>query len=260
MDDRKFNEKMRSYVASTAKGEEHDLAKLKAEEKPKKRRLQLSQWLPAVAAVVVVAVTLSVCLPLTLAAEDDDPRYGFGGSVYDVDFISLDDVSQLEEVYGFSMMIPDIAVETQIHAKAIVDSDDGTFYGGRLSFLPVDWAFGDVECTAVGEGKQYDWQWDVDTSYAQKCDWHGTEVYFTVREFLTEWESEGSEVTIIEYHFYRLIFTLNGLDYHIEFEFFPIDLEMDGITPPSTPEEEVVLALDMLFSNFGGDAESGDAA
>lgn len=73
MDDRKFDETMRSYVASTAKGEEHDLAKLKAEEKPKKRRLQLSQWLPAVAAVVVVAVTLSVCLPLTLAAEGDDP-------------------------------------------------------------------------------------------------------------------------------------------------------------------------------------------
>lgn len=35
MDDRKFDETMRSYVASTAKGEEHDLAKLKAEEKPK---------------------------------------------------------------------------------------------------------------------------------------------------------------------------------------------------------------------------------
>ncbi len=256
MDDRKFDETMRSYVASTAKGEEHDLAKLKAEEKPKKRRARLSQWLPAVAAVVVVAVTLSVCLPLTLAAEGDDPHYGFGGSFYDVDFISLDDVSQLEEVYGFSMMIPDIAVETQIHATAIVDSEDGTFYGGRLSFLPVDWAFGGVECTAVGEGKQYDWQWDVDTSYARKCDWHGTEVYFTVA---TYWDESTSGTELIELHRYRIKFTFDGLDYHIEFDFFPIDLEEDGITPPSTPEEEVVLALDMLFSYFGGDAESGDA-
>lgn len=66
MNDDKFNEIMKNYVSSTGRSVDDDLAKLKKSEKVSRQvRKKRYAW-SAVAAILVIAVTLATVLPLTL--------------------------------------------------------------------------------------------------------------------------------------------------------------------------------------------------
>lgn len=66
MNDDKFNEIMNKYVSSTGRNADDDLAKLRNSEKVSRQvRKKRYAW-SAVAAIIVIAVTLATVLPLTL--------------------------------------------------------------------------------------------------------------------------------------------------------------------------------------------------
>lgn len=242
MDDRRLDEKMSSYVRSTAKGEEHDLSRLKDREPPKKKKVWLKRLIPAFAAAVVVAVTLSLCLPPIFAEHDEESHYMTGDNGYHEMNVPLDDVSEIESTYGFAFTRPGIEVEF-CNAAALIDKVSGEFCGAKLTFLPVDLAFDNVVLTVVPSGAKLDGLWKADTLYDTEFVWRGMRAHFTVKtEILT---AEETGTTELECRTYRIMF-VGEKDYYLTFKFYPAGLSCE-VGMPDDEAGKASFILDLIF-------------
>lgn len=246
---------MRSYVASTAKGEEHDLAKLRSKAAPVRKRRGTRAKLSAVAAAVVIAVTLSVCLPLTLEKSD----YQYGSSLSDQNFIVLDDIVQLEEDYGLSVVIPSAPMEMGVVASAILDKDTNAFLGAQLDCLPEEWAFSNVVCYATREGDMLPQVSDKITSPMNKFYWHGIKAHYQKEERIDNTHDIDHNPIALEVHSYWLHFDYDGVSYYVNFEIYPDNATGDFDLPEDDTEAAIYL-LDFLYPDFVGQLNSDGIA
>lgn len=258
MDDKKFDEIMRSYVASTAKGEEHDLAKLRSKAAPVRKRRRTRAKLSAVAAAVVIAVTLSVCLPLTLGKSDSN-NYLDSDLGYDNYTVVLDDVSQLAEDYGLSVVIPSAPMEMGVVASAILDKDTNAFLGAQLDCLPEEWAFSNVVCYATREGDMLPQVSDKITSPMNKFYWHGIKAHYQKEERIDNTHDIDHNPIALEVHSYWLHFDYDGVSYYVNFEIYPDNATGDFDLPEDDTEAAIYL-LDFLYPDFVGQLNSDGIA
>lgn len=228
MDDRKFREIMEDYARSTAKGKDVDFAKLNRAEKSPKRKINL-RWVTAVcSAVVIIAVSLAVALPLTLGGnpnegvtpgQGDEPQYYYCKDEK-LTNIEVDSFETLREGYGIDSLQPSIAAVTG-KFSAIYSEEYNVTIGSKVELMVFDSNFDFIYIQAVNavyviEGLT---QFDNLDGVAM---WGGYYINYSVGDF----NEEGHRV-------YRITFAAGKYRYFIEVDYYG--------------EFEAATVLDMIY-------------
>lgn len=250
MEDKEFDEIMRSYVASTAKGEEHDLAKLKAQSPARKRR-RTRVGISAVAAAIVVAVTLSVCIPLALN-ENDETKYGYGDSEGITYQVLLDNIDELAEDYGLSVVLPGAPMELETKVEVVFDRADDTFLGAQIFCLPKEWAFDNITCYASHDGKMFPLIANYVNYGLVGFDWHGLSAQYKLDVNEYETVDINNNPIMLEVHSYWLLFDYEGVSYYLKFNLLP-DNATQNFHLPESEEAAAVYLLDFLYPDLAAE-------
>lgn len=213
MDDRKFREIMEDYARSTAKGKDVDFAKLNRAEKSPKRKINL-RWVTAVcSAVVIIAVSLAVALPLTLGGnpnegvtpgQGDEPQY-FYCKNEKLANIEVDSFETLHDSYGIDSLQPSIVAVTS-KLSAIYIEEYNVAIGSKVELMVFDRNFDYVYVTAIKEAYILEGLTRFDDC-DKRADWKGNEVSYYVSDF----NGDG-------HYDYRITFTVDGYNYFIELD------------------------------------------
>lgn len=154
MDDKKFNEIMRNYVKSTARGKDADLAKLRAsnEQQTKTRKIPRLAWV-AISVAIIIAISLSVILPLTLNRPNDDgPRERY----LSVGDLELDELQGDADAYYTDIWMPEINSLGKISYAIKLKSSESDIIGIYSLLSIYDEHFDDIDFYAISENNIID--------------------------------------------------------------------------------------------------------
>lgn len=149
MDDKQFDAIMKKYVASTNNSAEKDFAKLNKKEPKNSHHISFKFKLAIISCMLVIAISLSIFLPLYLRDDgvseeppkelapnlEEPPKELPPIQYYDdseFDFVSVDSISEINDVYDFDILQPTIQPTEENMEEAvslIKDKDQETIFG-----------------------------------------------------------------------------------------------------------------------------------
>lgn len=204
MNDDKFNEIMNKYVSSTGRAVDDDLAKLKNSEKGSRQvRKKRYAW-SAVAAILVIAVTLATVLPLTLGKGGQSEGDGyFYCDETQVEFVEMPMEDILEQ--GQFGLLP-VAFENPIQEKhsALILQQENIVIGINSKYAIFRETLDEVIFFALKEKYIYTETQFIDKNCAFETQWREKNVKYNVVENKNTVSNE-----------YSFVFNDSGMNYYI---------------------------------------------
>lgn len=204
MNDDKFNEIMNKYVSSTGRAADDDLAKLKKFEKVSRQvRKKRYAW-SAVAAILVIAVTLATVLPLTLGkgGQSEGDAYFYCDETQ-VEFVEMPLEDILEQ--GQFGLLP-VAFENSIGEQhyAMVLQEGYVTIGSMSRYTIYSEILDEVNIFALKE----------------KYIYTETQLIYKNCEFETQWREKNVNYDVVENkntvsNEYSFVFNDNGMNYFV---------------------------------------------
>lgn len=204
MNDDKFNKIMNKYVSSTGRNADDDLAKLRNSEKVSRQvRKKRYAW-SAVAAILVIAVTLATVLPLTLGKGSQSEGDGyFYCDETQVEFVEMPLEDILEQ--GRFGLLP-VAFENPIQEQhsALILQQENIVIGINSKYAIFRENFDEVNIFALKEKYIYSQTQVIFDECESNITWRVKNVKYNVGEI----KNSGS----YEYFF---VFNDNGMNYYV---------------------------------------------
>lgn len=204
MNDDKFNEIMKNYVSSTGRNADDDLAKLRNSEKVSRQvRKKRYAW-SAVAAILVIAVTLATVLPLTLGKGSQSEGDGyFYCDETQVEFVEMPLENILEQ--GRFGLLP-VAFENPIQEKhsALILQQDNIVIGINSKYAVYSILLDEIYIFALKEKYVYTETQFINNNCKREVQWREKTVKFDIME---REDDESYE--------YFFVFNDNGMNYFV---------------------------------------------
>lgn len=205
MNDDKFNEIMKNYVSSTGRNADDDLAKLKKSEKVSRQvRKKRYAW-SAVAAIIVIAVTLATVLPLTLGKGGQSEGDGyFYCDETQVEFVEMPLQSILEE--GHFELLP-MAFENPMQEQhsALILQQENIVIGINSKYAIYSILLDEIYIFALKEKYVYSQTQVIFNDCKSNTTWRVKNVKYNVGEI----KNSGS-------YEYSFVFNDRGMNYYIK--------------------------------------------
>lgn len=205
MNDDKFNKIMNKYVSSTGRNADDDLAKLRNSEKVSRQvRKKRYAW-SAVAAIIVIAVTLATVLPLTLGKGSQSEGDGyFYCDETQVEFVEMPLQNILEE--GHFELLP-MAFENPIQEQhnALILQQANIVIGINSTYAIYSENLDEVNMFVLKEKYVYTETQFIYDNCKFQVNWHNKNVKYNVEEIK---ESKSNR--------YSFVFNDRGMNYYIK--------------------------------------------
>lgn len=205
MNDDKFNEIMNKYVSSTGRSADNDLAKLRNSEKVSRQvRKKRYAW-SAVAAILVIAVTLATVLPLTLGKGSQSEGDGY---LYcdetQVEFVEMH-LQDVLELGNFSLlpMAFENPISEQHYAMILRESD--AVIGSMSRYTIYRELMDEVNVFALKDKYIYSQTQVIFDECKLNSNWREK----NVRYIMVEIKNSGS-------YEYSFVFNDNGMNYYVK--------------------------------------------
>lgn len=228
MDDKRFDEIMNKYVASTARGKDADFAKLREKAAPTGKRQKLRLALSSVSMLLVVAISLIVALPYAFQPNNSAPDVDYSQSAGetpaeeppagdgkeetppgycdddDYAFIMVESLDVVVNEYGINAMPPKIE-NMFTSTELVMKKNSDAVIGARTQVLVYNEYLNDILVYMFEGNKRINSLFYYD-SFKDKCTWRElTVVYYT-----------KSTIRISPYYEYHAYFVYNGCSYYLE--------------------------------------------
>lgn len=222
MNDKKFDETMRNYVADKSLGQDMDFRKLdqKTNVSVAAGRNRKIAW-SAISVVMVLVVTLAIALPLTMPMDNEGTDIRYADSDNDFVFISLATADDFSAKYGIDAMLPTIECQLEKVFTVIASRTDQVVFGAHIGLPVFDDIFDNIDVHIVPENRVI-YYLTAYENLLRETSWQNT----TVRYSVDYHELDGS------YHT-RLYFRLDGNKYYIDAVYYE--------------ELEIAELLDLVF-------------
>lgn len=205
MNDDKFNKIMNKYVSSTGRNADDDLAKLRNSEKVSRQvRKKRYAW-SAVAAIIVIAVTLATVLPLTLGKGGQSEGDGyFYCDETQVEFVEMPMEDILEQ--GQFGLLP-VAFENPMQEKhsALILQQENNVIGINSKYAVYSILLDEMYIFALKEKYVYTETQFIYDNCKFQVNWHNKNVKYNVEEIK---ESKSNR--------YSFVFNDRGMNYYIK--------------------------------------------
>ena len=204
MNDDKFNEIMKQYDLSTGRSADDDLAKLRNSEKVSRQvRKKRYAW-SAVAAILVIAVTLATVLPLTLGKGGQSEGDGY---LYcdetQVEFVEmpLQDILELEH---FSLLPMAFENPIQEQHSALILQQENIVIGINSKYAIYSYILDEVNIFTLKEKYIYSQTQVIFNECNLDLDWKAKVVKYDIEEIEKDESCE-----------YSCVFNDNGMNYYV---------------------------------------------
>lgn len=205
MNDDKFNEIINKYVSSTGRSVDDDLAKLKKSEKVSRQvRKKRYAW-SAVAAILVIAVTLATVLPLTLGKGGQSEGDGyFYCDETQVEFVEMPLQNILED--GHFELLP-MAFENPIQEQhsALILQQENIVIGVNSKYAIYSILLDEIYIFALKEKYFYSQTQVIFNECESNTTWRVKNVKYNVGEI----KNTGS-------YEYSFVFNHKGMNYYVK--------------------------------------------
>lgn len=204
MNDDKFNKIMNKYVSSTGRAADDDLAKFKNSRKNIRQvRKKRYAW-SAVAAILVIAVTLATILPLTLGKGDQSEGDGyFYCDETQVEFVEMPMEDILEQ--GQFGLLP-VAFENPMQEKhsALILQQENNVIGINSKYAVYSILLDEMYIFALKEKYVYTETQFINNNCKREAQWREKTVKFNIAEIEND-----------ESYEYSFVFNDSGMNYYI---------------------------------------------